>query len=106
MINKILLITFLSICYLAISLATNPSIVKTPLIQTCPIPTPQTLKCLRQWACQHAIRLDLRCLLNLNGTPLLGGILGGTGGLLGGVGGGAGNPVNAGTGILGGLLGR
>ena len=54
-----------------------------------------------------------RCLLNLNGTPLLGGLLGGTGllggggngggGLLGGV---LGGGQGGGNGLLGGLLGR
>ncbi|TMW50661.1 hypothetical protein DOY81_004278 [Sarcophaga bullata] len=73
-------------------------------LQSCPIPSEEMLKCLSQYACQHAIRLDLRCLLNLNGTPLLGGLLGGTGDLLGGVlGGGGGN--GGGNGLLGGVLG-
>ncbi|XP_067612789.1 uncharacterized protein [Eurosta solidaginis] len=36
---------------------------------TCPQPTEEILECVRQWACQYLIRLDLRCLLNLNGFP-------------------------------------
>lgn len=50
-----------------------------------------------------------RCLLNLNGNPLLGGLLGGNGLLGGGNGGGAGGGApgaGTGTGIVGGLLGR
>ncbi|XP_034483872.1 cold shock protein 2 [Drosophila innubila] len=74
-------------------------------IESCPRPSPESIKCLQQWACQQVIRLDLRCLLNLNGNNLLGnlvsipGIAGGGNAAGGGAGGGGG-------GILGGLLGR
>lgn len=45
-----------------------------------------------------------RCLLNLNGNPLLGGLLGGSG--IGGLLGGGGGAPGGGTGIVGGILGR
>ncbi|XP_068149011.1 uncharacterized protein [Drosophila tropicalis] len=63
---------------------------------SCPRPSPEALKCLQEWACQYVIRLDLRCLLNLNGNPLLGNLIS-----IPGVSGGSG-----GGGILGNLLGR
>ncbi|XP_054734639.1 DNA topoisomerase 3-alpha [Anastrepha obliqua] len=65
----------------------------------CPEPTEELKACMRKWACQYLIRLDLRCLLNLNGLPLVGNALGG---LLGGGGGGQ-QPALGGSG--GGLLG-
>ncbi|XP_065369257.1 uncharacterized protein LOC135961654 [Calliphora vicina] len=108
MTTKLLITVIFVIWGLATSHATNPLIGGKPIIlPTCPVPTEQILRCLRQWACQHVIRLDLRCLLNLNGNPLLGGLLGGNGLLGGGNAGGAGGGVpGAGTGIVGGLLGR
>ncbi|XP_011195606.1 DNA topoisomerase 3-alpha [Zeugodacus cucurbitae] len=91
-----------------------------PTRGTCPEPSEELMACMRQWACQYLIRLDLRCLLNLNGLPLIGNVLGGVlggggqsptqqpalggggGGILGGSGGGLlGGPG----GLLGGLLG-
>ncbi|CAD7004650.1 uncharacterized protein LOC101455908 [Ceratitis capitata] len=88
---------------------------------TCPEPSEELMACMRQWACQYLIRLDLRCLLNLNGLPLignaLGGLLGGGGGqspgqqpALGGGGGGilggsGGGLLGGSGGLLGGLLG-
>ncbi|XP_060658734.1 acanthoscurrin-2 [Drosophila nasuta] len=67
-----------------------------PSIESCPRPSPQSLKCLQEWACQQVIRLDLRCLLNLNGNNLLGNLVSIPGVTGGGTGGG----------ILGGLLGK
>ncbi|XP_036336193.1 uncharacterized protein LOC118746447 [Rhagoletis pomonella] len=52
--------------------------------RTCPEPTDELRACIRQWDCQELLRLDLRCLLNLNGLPLVGNLLGG---VLGGLGG-------------------
>nr|XP_036220591.1 DNA topoisomerase 3-alpha [Bactrocera oleae] len=92
-----------------------------PTRGTCPEPSEELMACMRQWACQYLIRLDLRCLLNLNGLPLvgnaLGGLLGGGGGqspgqqpALGGGGGGilggsGGGLLGGPGGLLGGLLG-
>ncbi|XP_011205893.2 DNA topoisomerase 3-alpha [Bactrocera dorsalis] len=94
---------------------------RAPARGTCPEPNEELLACISQWPCQYLLRLDLRCLLNLNGLPLIGNALGGLlgggggqsptqrpalggggGGLLGGSGGGLlGGPG----GLLGGLLG-
>ncbi|XP_075162420.1 uncharacterized protein LOC142235081 [Haematobia irritans] len=114
MLDKYLTSVVFGICLLVMWMtaaeATNP--VEKPgslpaLLGQCGTPSEQILRCLNQWSCQHAIRLDLRCLLNLNGVPLLGGLLGGLGGPAGaanaaaggGAGGGAGNIVSS-------LLGR
>ncbi|XP_017475855.1 PREDICTED: DNA topoisomerase 3-alpha-like isoform X1 [Rhagoletis zephyria] len=69
---------------------------------TCPEPTEELKACIRQWGCEELLRLDLRCLLNLNGIPLVGNVLGG---LLGGLGGQSPRPGGAQGGLLGGLLG-
>ncbi|XP_050336963.1 DNA topoisomerase 3-alpha [Bactrocera neohumeralis] len=98
-----------------------PTTTRAPTRGTCPEPTEELLACIRQWSCQYLIRLDLRCLLNLNGLPLignaLGGLLGGGGGqsptqqpALGGGGGGilggsGGGLLGGPGGLLGGLLG-
>ncbi|XP_046808730.1 uncharacterized protein LOC124420331 [Lucilia cuprina] len=105
--NKFIITFIFAICSLLTAYATNPLVGKPVILPTCPVPTEQILRCLGRWACQHAIRLDLRCLLNLNGNPLLGGLLGG-GGILGGANGGGleGAIPGAGNGIVGGLLGR
>ncbi|XP_036336190.1 uncharacterized protein LOC118746444 [Rhagoletis pomonella] len=66
---------------------------------TCPEPTEELKACIRQWGCEELLRLDLRCLLNLNGIPLVGNVLGG---LLGGLGGQSPRPGGAQGGLLGG----
>ncbi|XP_073843709.1 uncharacterized protein [Musca autumnalis] len=106
------LTTIFFVIWLLISVAnaTSPPPVPdklTPILASCGSPTQQMVRCINQWACQQAIRLDLRCLLNLNGIPLLGGLLGGDGGLLSGLTGGSGGGGSGGAGnILSGLLGR
>jgi len=80
-------------CLAALALASNQNpqqpviVVKPPTPggpiipgNTCPQPTPLLLNCMREWACQNLISLDLRCLLNLNGNPLLTNLLGSGGG--------------------------
>uniref|UniRef100_A0A1I8PYH2 Uncharacterized protein n=1 Tax=Stomoxys calcitrans TaxID=35570 RepID=A0A1I8PYH2_STOCA len=105
MLGKYLTILFLGICLLTwIAEATNNNVPASlpAMLGQCGSPSQQVLRCLNQWSCQHAIRLDLRCLLNLNGVPLLGGLLGGNagpGGAGGAGGGGGGNIISS-------LLGR
>ncbi|EDV95559.1 GH15770 [Drosophila grimshawi] len=76
--------------------APKPGPVKPPgdgtIFEACPRPPAQSIRCLQEWACQQVIRLDLRCLLNLNGNNLLGNLVsipgiggGGNGGILGGL---------------------
>nr|XP_016932584.2 uncharacterized protein LOC108011854 [Drosophila suzukii] len=43
--------------------------------QTCPPASAEELRCLREWACQYVISLDLRCLIGINGKPLLGNLV-------------------------------
>ncbi|XP_058975419.1 uncharacterized protein LOC131801201 [Musca domestica] len=108
MLCKYLTTIFFGICLLmSAANATNPIPDKvSPILASCGSPTQQMVRCINQWACQQAIRLDLRCLLNLNGIPLLGGLLGGEGGLLSGLTGGSGGGGGGAGNIVSGLLGR
>ncbi|EDW62909.1 uncharacterized protein Dvir_GJ16102 [Drosophila virilis] len=66
---------------------------------SCPRPSPEVIRCMQEWACRQVIRLDLRCLLNLNGNNLLGSLVN-----VHGVTGGAGGAGAGGAGILNTLL--
>ncbi|XP_017954713.1 holotricin-3 [Drosophila navojoa] len=41
------------------------------IIESCPRPSPQVIRCLQQWACEQVLRVDLRCLLKINRNSLL-----------------------------------
>ncbi|XP_017860602.1 PREDICTED: acanthoscurrin-1 [Drosophila arizonae] len=73
------------------------------VVETCPRPSPEAVRCLKQWACQEVLRLDLRCLLNINRHSLLGNLVK-VPGITGGTAGGHGAHGAHGGGILSGLL--